>query len=76
MSVGDREFQLTASLGIAVYPDDGSTAGDLLRKADIAMYRAKDLGRSKYQLFFPDMENLARRRPERQRDSRDDSARS
>lgn len=68
VSVGDREFQLTASLGISIYPDDGSNAGDLLRKADIAMYRAKEFGGSKYLAFSPEMENLARRRPQRQQD--------
>jgi diguanylate cyclase (GGDEF)-like protein len=68
VSVGDREFRLTASLGISIYPDDGSSAGDLLRKADIAMYRAKEFGGSKYQSFYPEMENLVRRRPQRQQE--------
>ena len=43
--VGDREIFVTASLGIARYPEHGSDADRLVRSADAAMYRAKDRGR-------------------------------
>lgn len=49
--LGGREFFLTASIGIALYPADGQHADTLLRNADIAMYRAKDQGRNNYQLY-------------------------
>lgn len=39
--------QMTASLGVAAYPEDGATAADLLRAADRALYRAKTLGRNR-----------------------------
>ena len=44
-----------ASLGIALYPQDGSEPGDLLQKADLAMYRAKSTGRNRYRVFAPGM---------------------
>ncbi len=42
---------VSASIGISFYPDDGQDAGTLLRNADTAMYRAKELGRGTYQLY-------------------------
>ena len=39
--VGDQSIALTASIGVAVYPRDGSNQTDLIRRADIAMYLAK-----------------------------------
>ncbi len=46
-----REFFTTTSIGISVYPDDGSDAETLIKNADTAMYQAKELGRDNYQLF-------------------------
>jgi diguanylate cyclase (GGDEF)-like protein len=56
------EVYTTASIGIAVYPDDADDAEMLLRNADIAMYDAKQSGRSKYSFFSPDMLNLSSNR--------------
>jgi diguanylate cyclase len=44
-------YQIGASLGIAVFPDDGVDTDALLKHADLAMYRAKELGRNNYQFF-------------------------
>ena len=44
------------SIGIVFAPFDGEQVDDLLKKADIALYRAKDAGRSTYRCFKPDME--------------------
>ncbi len=52
---GDREFHITVSIGIAIYPDDGKDAGTLLKKADIAMYKAKKHGQNDYQYYVQDM---------------------
>lgn len=48
-----------ASLGISLYPDDGLDAETLLKQADIAMYRAKDCGRGRYEFFSKDMSEIA-----------------
>ncbi|MCC6808574.1 MAG: EAL domain-containing protein, partial [Deltaproteobacteria bacterium] len=46
-----RECHVTASVGIATYPDDGLDASALLKHADIAMYRAKDKGKNAFELY-------------------------
>src|SRR5262249_12374587 len=47
--VEDRELNLTPSIGISVFPDDGRDAETLIRNADAAMYHAKETGRANYQ---------------------------
>jgi diguanylate cyclase (GGDEF)-like protein len=47
----DHEFFITASIGISLYPNDGSDAETLLKNADTAMYRAKGQGRNNYQIY-------------------------
>jgi len=49
--IDDQEFNITASIGIAIYPDNGKEADTLIRNASIAMYRAKEQGRNQYQFF-------------------------
>ncbi|MCP5243023.1 MAG: diguanylate cyclase [Burkholderiales bacterium] len=46
---------LAASIGIAIYPQDGETIADLMRNADIAMYRAKEKGGNRYIFFEENM---------------------
>ena len=48
-------LNITTSIGIAVYPEDGTNEEELMKNADIAMYRAKDIGRNSFQLFTPTM---------------------
>lgn len=45
------ETVITVSIGITFFPTDGSDAGNLLKNAELAMYRAKEEGKNKYQLF-------------------------
>ena len=45
VNIGGRDHYVCASIGITLFPDDGSMIDDLMRNADTAMYRAKDLGR-------------------------------
>ncbi len=56
--VDERELQITPSIGISVFPDDGRDAETLIRNADAAMYHAKETGRANYQ-FFTEQMNLA-----------------
>lgn len=46
-----HELTVSASAGIALYPEDGDSASELLRKADAAMYRAKEEGRNTFRFF-------------------------
>jgi len=54
-AIEQREFKVTCSIGIASFPQDGTDADTLLRNADTAMYRAKDLGRNTFQLYSSEM---------------------
>lgn len=49
------DLHITASIGISIYPMDGETAEDLMKHADIALYRAKDQGRNRYQIYSTTM---------------------
>ncbi|MFT3956581.1 MAG: EAL domain-containing protein [Piscinibacter sp.] len=51
--VGGQECFVTASVGIALYPRDGSSMADVLRNADVAMYAVKSSGRNNQQLYSP-----------------------
>jgi predicted signal transduction protein with EAL and GGDEF domain len=50
-----HELSVSASVGIAMYPRDGVDGERLVKSADTAMYRAKELGRNRYTFFSPDM---------------------
>ncbi|MEW5890746.1 MAG: EAL domain-containing protein [Pseudomonadota bacterium] len=54
LSVNGRFFTLKASIGIAFYPEDGRSAEELLKHADIAMYQAKTSGGG-YRFYRPEM---------------------
>lgn len=54
-----HELHITASIGIATYPDDGTAAEELIEKADLAVYRAKQSGRDSYQFFQSEMGDRA-----------------
>ncbi|MEO7494044.1 MAG: EAL domain-containing protein, partial [Massilia sp.] len=57
--LGSKEFFVTCSIGVAVYPTDGAPADSLIEHADIAMYRAKKLGRNNFQFYTPAMNEEA-----------------
>jgi diguanylate cyclase (GGDEF)-like protein/PAS domain S-box-containing protein len=62
----DRTLQVTTSVGVATFPDDGQTADELLRNADTAMYRAKDSGGNSFELCTPELTAAAVERLELQ----------
>jgi diguanylate cyclase (GGDEF)-like protein/PAS domain S-box-containing protein len=51
--IDHRDLRVTASIGIAIYPEDGKDTETLLRHADLAMYHAKEQGRNNSQFFQP-----------------------
>ena len=57
-------LHLTCSIGISFFPDDGMDAESLVRKADMAMYEAKRLGRNSFRVFEPDLLGRASERLE------------
>jgi diguanylate cyclase len=58
----ERELFLSASIGISVYPLDGTDPENLVKNADVAMYRAKEQGRDNYQLYRADLHMRALKR--------------
>lgn len=53
--VQGRTFHMTASIGVACFPDDGDDAELLISRADNAMYKAKDAGRDVFKFYTPSM---------------------
>jgi diguanylate cyclase (GGDEF)-like protein len=62
MFLDGHRLQVTPSIGVALIPDHGSTPADLLKRADIALYRAKDSGRNTTQMFHNSMQKTASER--------------
>ncbi len=59
--VADHDLQISASVGIALYPGNGQTAHELLMNADAAMYHAKGTGKNGYSFFDASMNSNARK---------------
>jgi predicted signal transduction protein with EAL and GGDEF domain/CheY-like chemotaxis protein len=62
--VGTQECFVTASVGVAMYPADGTNVADLLRNADVAMYSVKASGRNASQLYRPHLSGRGREKLE------------
>ena len=65
-----QQVKIAASVGIAVHPEDSADADELVRRADMALYRAKHEGRSRFRFFEPAMDVRARQRRELEQDLR------
>jgi diguanylate cyclase (GGDEF)-like protein len=68
--LGDHKINVETSIGIAAAPGHGDEAEQLLKNADLALYRAKSAGRNTYRIFQPEMELAARERHAMQADLR------
>lgn len=51
VAFAEHDLQVSASIGIGIYPDDAEHPGDLLKDADLAMYRAKEAGKHTYRYY-------------------------
>jgi diguanylate cyclase (GGDEF)-like protein/PAS domain S-box-containing protein len=58
-NVDDREFFVSCSVGISMFPSDGDNVETLVRNADTAMYRAKEQGRNNYQFYTESLNEAA-----------------
>jgi EAL domain-containing protein (putative c-di-GMP-specific phosphodiesterase class I) len=54
-SIAQQALQVTASVGVSIYPEDGQDGNALIKGADVAMYRAKATGGNNYQFFRSDL---------------------
>lgn len=61
---GEHSIMVSASLGVTVFPRDGSSVTELLQNADLAMYAAKDAGRNQFRHFSAEMQQQAQQRRE------------
>jgi len=60
--IAEHDLYVSASIGIALFPDDGLEVTALMKSADMALYRAKELGRNNYQSFEPKLNQRAMER--------------
>lgn len=69
-TVRENDHYMSASIGIAMFPEDGATVETLLKNADAAMYRAKDSGRNRFEFFSKQLNAESRRKITIERDLR------
>ena len=55
IQIEDKRAEVTPSIGLAIYPNDGEDSATLLMRADAALYRAKELGRNNFQFFTDEL---------------------
>lgn len=60
--LADQLYSISMSMGISIYPDDATDSEQLMRHADVAMYRAKQEGRNRYNFFSSEQENALLKR--------------
>ncbi len=68
VELGGTRVEVSCSIGIALFPEDGRDRPTLLRHADIALYRVKERSRDGYTFFHPDMQQRYLRRVELERE--------
>ena len=71
IALSHGDYRVTASIGIALFPRDGSTAEELTRNADVAMYQVKRAGKNAFRFFEPSFNTHHRERIALENDLRD-----
>lgn len=66
INIQGHELYTTTSIGICMYPHDGQDTQTLIKNSDLALYRAKEVGRNNFQFFTPEMTHKAQERMMRQ----------
>ncbi|OCT13740.1 hypothetical protein A8709_19355 [Paenibacillus pectinilyticus] len=61
-TIEEHELFVTPSIGISLYPSDGVDSDTLIKNADTAMYRVKELGKNNFQFYTPDMNEAVTRK--------------
>ena len=56
--INDREFQISCSIGVSIYPDDGKDVENLLKNADMAMYKSKQAGRNNFKFYTQELNRV------------------
>ncbi|MEW6088063.1 MAG: EAL domain-containing protein [bacterium] len=59
LKINNEEIALTISIGISICPDDGKDVNELMKKADLALLKAKEQGRKNYQFYTPEIDTKA-----------------
>ena len=67
----DKSFYCTLSIGIASFPDGSTSSGDIIKKADIAMYQAKRVGKNRYVFYSDKLDNDSITRAEIEKEMRE-----
>ncbi len=62
LAVDTKNYYVTVSIGLTMCPEDGATAEELFKNADLAMYKAKELGKNRYVFFDPSMDETVRQK--------------
>ncbi|MEH7335043.1 EAL domain-containing protein [Neobacillus drentensis] len=64
LEVNNQEFFVSPSIGISIYPDDGTDEETLIKNADIAMYKAKESGKNNFQFYSSQLNGISIRKME------------
>ena len=56
--IDKKELHITTSIGVAIFPDDATSSKELMQKADMAMYKSKEIGRNRV-VFYKDFKNYS-----------------
>lgn len=70
-TIGDKQIYVTASVGVTLYPEDGTDSASLLKNADTAMYKAKESGKNKFKFYNINMNKDMMRKAEVEKELRE-----